>query len=280
MKLGATALPKLPRDMTDRNRTSPFAFTGNKFEFRMVGSSQSTAGPNTYLNAAVAQVLEEIADRLEGASNKDKEVQNLICEMYRNHRRVIFNGNGYSQDWKKEAKKRGLPSFEDTVSALPQVLQEPFVQMFEQQKVLTRSELESRLEIYLETYSKQINIEAGIMVEMVRKGIIPAVTNYLSALCESITKQEQLGFNTAAQKKIAQTLSGELNQAVLTCDDLHVAIARALAIQEDALKQATIFRDAVREKMEQLRSHVDTLETFTDKAVWPFPPYEKLLFKL
>lgn len=280
MKLGVTCLPKLPKDMTDRNRTSPFAFTGNKFEFRMVGSSQSMAGPNIYLNAAVADVLSEVADSLERAEDKDAECHELIKKFYREHRRVIFNGNGYSTDWIKEAAKRGLPNFTDTVSALPQVLQPQFIKMFERQHVFSKEELASRLEIYLETYSKQVNIEAAIMVEMVRKSVIPAVTRYLSDLCESIARQQALGFDITAQKQIATTLSKELNLSITCCERLHISIAKALSLVGDALAQATCYRDEVLDSMKALRGHVDLLETFTDKRVWPFPSYDDLLFRL
>lgn len=246
----------------------------------MVGSSQSMSGPNIYLNAAVADILSEVADRLEKADDKDAECHAIIREFYREHRRVVFNGNGYSMEWVKEAKRRGLPNFTDTVSALPQVMRREFVEMFERQRVFSREELASRLEIYLETYSKQINIEASIMVEMVRKSIIPAVTRYVSDLCESIVRQRGLGFDVTAQKQIAGTLSKELNMSITCCERLHISIAKALSLSDDALAQATCYRDEVLDSMKALRGHVDILETYTDKKAWPFPAYDDLLFRL
>ncbi len=280
MKLGVTSLPKLPKDMTDRNRTSPFAFTGNKFEFRMVGSSQSMADPNIYLNAAVADVLAGVADRLEKVSDREAESHAIIKEFYATHRRVVFNGNGYSNDWIEEARSRGLANYPDTVSALPQVLQDQFVQMLERQKVLTREEQESRLEIYLDTYGKQVNIEASIMVEMVRKGIIPVVTDAVQRTCSSISAQQALGFDTTAQKQVAQTMSKELNLTITCCERLHIAVAKALALKGDSLAQATCYRDEVMDLMQALRGHVDLLETFTEKKYWPYPSYDDLLFRL
>ncbi|MFA7128996.1 MAG: glutamine synthetase III [Sphaerochaeta sp.] len=280
VKLGVTMLPQLPKDLSDRNRTSPIAFTGNKFEYRMVGSSQSMSGPNIYLNSAMAQILEEVADRLENSKDKDLECQCIIKEFYTRHKRVVFNGNGYGADWIVEAEKRGLPNFKDTVSALPQMGSEKSLQLFEQQHVFSKGEIESRVDIYLQTYSKQINIEASIMVEMCRKNVIPSVAKYLKKLCDSITSQEKLGLETTEQRQIATTLSSTLNQAIAANETLHVCIAKALSYKEEVLKQAMLYRDEVVVQMLALRSHIDLLETFTDKADWPFPSYDDLLFRL
>ena len=280
VKLGVTMLPKLPKDLSDRNRTSPIAFTGNKFEYRMVGSSQSMSGPNIYLNTAMAQILEEVADRLEKSKDKDSECQYIIKEFYACHKRVVFNGNGYGADWVVEAEKRGLPNFKDTVSALPQMKSEKSLQLFAQQHVFSKNEIESRVDIYLQTYSKQINIEASIMVEMCRKNVIPSVSKYLGRLCESIVSQEKLGIETTEQKQIATTLSSTLNQAIAATETLHICIAKALSYKEEVLKQAQLYRDEVVVQMLELRSQIDLLETFTDKADWPFPSYDDLLFRL
>jgi len=280
VKMGITALPQLPKDLTDRNRTSPIAFTGNKFEYRMVGSSQSMAGPNIYINGAVAQVLEEAADRLEAASDVELECHNIIRDFYQGHKRIIFNGNGYSLEWKAEAKRRGLPEFPDTVSALPQMINEQSIALFEGQQILSRPEVESRMEIYLQTYSKQINIEASVMVEMCRKQIIPAVSRYLGVLSNSIISQEAIGLVTSEQKKQASSLQESLEEAICQTELLHIAIAQALAQGDDALAQAELYRDEVATRMQALRGHIDLMETYTDRSFWPLPSYDDLLFRL
>ena len=280
VKMGITALPELPKDLTDRNRTSPIAFTGNKFEYRMVGSSQSVAGPNIYINGAVAQVLQEAADRLEAADDVELECHNIIRDFYQGHKRIIFNGNGYSQEWKAEAKRRGLPEFPDTVSALPQMAHESSIALFEAQQILTRSEVESRLEIYLQTYSKQINIEASVMVEMCRKQIIPAVSRYLGALSTSIINQEAIGLAALEQKKLASRLQQSLEESITLTESLHIAVAEALSHSDDARAQAEFYRDEVGTRMHGLRSHIDLLETYTDRSFWPLPSYDDLLFRL
>ena len=280
VRMGMTMLPQLPKDLTDRNRTSPIAFTGNKFEYRMVGSSQSMAGPNIYINAAVAQILEQAADRLEAAEDKELECHNIIRDFYQNHKRIVFNGNGYSREWKEEAAKRGLPDFRDTVSALPQMVSETSLALFEQQHVFTRSEISSRLDIYLQTYSKQINVEASIMVEMCRKSIIPAVIGYVGKLSDSLSKQEARGLSVNAQQQLVTTVQTALTQAIEATEQLHVCIAKALSYKDEVLKQAQIYRDEVVQQMQLLRSHVDLMETYTDKAFWPFPSYDDLLFRL
>lgn len=280
LKLGVNALPGLPKDMTDRNRTSPFAFTGNKFEFRMVGSSQSLAGPNTMLNSAVAEVFCEVADRLESAKDSRNETLSIIKEFYKEHRRVVFNGNGYSNDWIQEAHRRGLPNHPSTVDALKQLVEPKHVAMLERHCVFSKEELESRLEVYVEIYSKQVNIEAGVMVEMTRRSIVPAVTRYLSELVDDIQSQKSIGFSTQELEKIASLLSFELNETIKAGEALHIALAQALAITDDTMEQADFYHDEVLEKMKDLRAHADMLETFTDKQAWPFPGYEDLLFRL
>ena len=280
VKLGVSMLPQLPKDLSDRNRTSPIAFTGNKFEYRMVGSSQTVSNANIYINTALAEVLEEVADRLEKANDIDLESHCIIKEFYQNHKRIIFNGNGYDAAWEVEAKKRGLPNFRDTVSALPEMMSEKSLNLLASQKVLSKSEVESRVEISLQTYSKQVNIEAAIMVEMCRKYVIPAVTKYLGILSKSITQQESIGLETTEQRKIANTLSSTLNKSISATEDLHVSIAKALSFKEEVLKQAQLYRDEVSQQMLALRSHIDVMETYTDKSMWPFPSYDDLLFRL
>jgi glutamine synthetase len=278
--MGMTMLPQLPKDLTDRNRTSPIAFTGNKFEYRMVGSSQSMADPNIYINAAVAQVLEEVAQRLEKAQDIELESHNIIRDFYQGHKRIVFNGNGYSKEWKEEALLRGLPDYKDTVSALPQLVTEKSIELFEKQNIFTKSEISSRLEINLQTYSKQINVEASIMVEMCRKHVIPSVIRYIGNLCDAIARQESLGFDVAIQRQTISIVQNALNQAIEGTELLHVCIAKALSYKDEVLKQAQIYRDEVVAQMQTLRSHLDLMETYTDKSYWPFPSYDDLLFRL
>ncbi len=279
MEIGINVLPNFPKDMSDRNRTSPFAFTGNKFEFRMVGSSQSIAGPNAILNSAVASVLNEVADRLEGSENSLEEVKKIIIESYRDHRRVIFNGNGYSDEWLKEAEKRGLPNLSCTVDALPELIKDEPVAMLSSLGVFSRAELESRLEIYLEAYCKQINIEAAIMIEMAERQIFPAVSRYVHELIKSMSSQESLGMSVTAQKKRIMQLSTHLEQLLSSLDSLRTVLAKAQQI-DDIPEQSRFFRYQVFPSMEELRVHGDILETLTEQERWPYPSYEQLLFGL
>lgn len=280
LKVGVNALPTLPKDSTDRNRTSPLAFTGNKFEFRMVGSSQSLAGPNTLINASFASIFDEVATRLEKANNPKEEAVAIIKEFYIHHKRIIFNGNGYCEEWVDEAKKRGLPNITNCVDALEQLVEKKNIEMLTSQRIFSSEELYSRHDVYLEIYSKQINIEAGVMVEMARRSIVPAVTRYLSELCDDIASQKVLNFDTCEIEKIASLISNELNASIKATNTLHIEIAKALSLSDDCKKQAHYYHDVVKEHMSVLRSHVDILETYSDVKEWPFPSYEDLLFKL
>ena len=280
MEVGVTTIPKFPKDMTDRNRTSPFAFTGNKFEFRMVGSSQSLAGPNVTLNTTVSEVLSEVADRLEGAKDKITEMKAIIKEFYSEHRRVVFNGNGYSDEWVAEAESRGLPNLTSTVDALMEMVDPACIHIFEKHGVLSKAELESRLEIYLETYSKQINIEAGVMVEMARRLVAPAATRYMQEICDSVAAQSTLGLKPAAQIDLIKKLSANINDLLSSADTLSDEIGKALGTEGDVEAQAKVFRNSVVPAMATVRSFADALERLTDKAYWPYPSYEDLLFRL
>ncbi|MCA1950733.1 MAG: glutamine synthetase III [Treponema sp.] len=279
IKLGVTSLPTLPKDVSDRNRTSPFAFTGNKFEFRMVGSSQSIATPNTYLNTAVAQVLSEFADKLEKASDKNAAIEALVKESYAKHRRVVFNGNGYSEEWVKEAERRGLPNVRATVDVLPVLVQPEIISLFETHQVFTKEELESRYHIYLERYSKQINIEAGVMISMARRSIFPAVSAYAGGLARDAASLAAIGAISAPQEKRAKRIAELLNEVSEETDRLEKVLAEAQET-EDAFIQAKAYREKVVAQMAVLRSKVDSLEKLVDKKAWPFPSYEELLFKL
>ncbi|MDR2600994.1 MAG: glutamine synthetase III [Spirochaetaceae bacterium] len=279
IKLGVTSLPSLPKDVSDRNRTSPFAFTGNKFEFRMVGSSQSIATPNTYLNTAVAQVLREFADKLEGASDKNAAIQSIIKESYSKHRRVVFNGNGYSDEWVKEAERRGLPNIKNAPDALSVLVAPEIISLFESHKVFTKEEAESRYHIYLEKYSKQINIEAGVAIDMARRGIFPAVSSFAAELAREASALAAAGAPSAAQeksaKKIAELSAGLYEETAL----LENALSAAQQIT-DPFAKAKSYYEKVKPAMDAVRNKADVLEKLTAKNRWPYPGYGDMLFKL
>ncbi len=280
VRVGVTTIPNFPKDATDRNRTSPFAFTGNKFEFRMVGSSQSLSGPNTILNTCVAEILDGVADRLEGTEDTLTEVNTIINEFYSEHRRVVFNGNGYSDEWAAEAKKRELPNLKNTVEAVKILTEEEYVRVFAKHNVLSPAEMESRLEINLETYSKQINIEAGVMVEMAKRLIVPAATRYMQEILDSVASQALLGLDPLAQKDMIFQLSKNINATIVAADTLYAVMNTALEIEDDVAAQADAYFAIVVPAMEGLRTYGDALEKITDKAHWPYPSYEDMLFRL
>ncbi len=279
IKLGVTSLPSFPVDYSDRNRTSPFAFTGNKFEFRMVGSSQSVATPNTYLNLAVAQVLSEFADKLEKASNKHDAIQTIIKESYTKYRRVVFNGNGYSEEWIEEAKRRGLANIDNAVDALNVLNQSSIIELFEKHKVLSKDELESRYQIYLEKYSKQIKIEAGVMIDMSRRLIFPAVSSYAGSLARDANSLASIGAVSSPQEKRAKRIAEISSELYDEVTALEKNLLEAQDI-EDTFVQAKSYQEKILPIMERVRAKVDSLEKIVDKRVWPFPSYEELLFKL
>ena len=279
IKLGVTSLPSLPMDLSDRNRTSPFAFTGNKFEFRMVGSSQSIATPNTFINLAVAQVLSEYADKLEKSSDKTAAIQSIVKESYSAHRRVVFNGNGYAEEWIKEAERRGLPNVRATVDALSVLVIPDTVGLFEKHKVLSKAELESRYHIYLEKYSKQINIEAGVMIDMARRSIFPAATAFAGSLAREASSLAAIGAASAPQEKRAKRIAELASELYDETEKLEKVLSEAQDI-EDVLAQAKSYREKVVAQMGNVRSRVDAIEKLVSKEVWPLPTYEDLLFRL
>ncbi|MDR1251274.1 MAG: glutamine synthetase III [Treponema sp.] len=285
IKLGVTSLPSLPKDVSDRNRTSPFAFTGNKFEFRMVGSSQSIATPNTYLNVAVAQVLSEFADKLESlpagasASAKNETIQSIIKESYSQHRKVVFNGNGYSDEWVREAERRGLPNVKNAVDALLVLIRSETIALFEAHKVLTKEEMESRYHIYMEKYSKQINIEAGVTIDLGRRYIFPAVTAYAGSLAADASSLAAIGANNVPQAKRAKRISDILSELYDDIAKLETALSEAQEV-EDVPAQAKAYLEKVRPAMDTVRVKADTLEKLVAKDAWPLPGYEELLFTL
>ncbi|MDR2184619.1 MAG: glutamine synthetase III [Treponema sp.] len=279
IQLGVTSLPALPKDVSDRNRTSPFAFTGNKFEFRMVGSSQSIATPNTYLNVAVAQVLSEFADKLEKASSKNEAIQSIIKESYGRHRKVVFNGNNYSDEWVREAERRGLPNVKNAVDALSVLTRSEIISLFETHKVLSKEELESRYHIYLEKYSKQINIEAGVTIEMARRAIFPAATSFAADLARDAASLAAIGAVSVPQEKRAKRIAELASELYDETAKLETTLSEAQGTG-DAFAQAKAYFEKVRPAMDNVRTRGDALERLVAKEAWPYPGYEELLFKL
>jgi glutamine synthetase len=282
MKIGVNALPTFPKDSTDRNRTSPFAFTGNKFEFRMVPSSLSIGGPNTVLNTIVAEMLSRVAERLENTGDISVEVQKYVQEVVKNHKRVIFNGNNYTDEWVAEAEKRGLPNITSTVAAIPALIAEKNVQLYEKHGVYSRAELHSRYEIMLEAYVKTINIEALTMLDMAKRQILPAVINYMGTVAAAINKVKAAAPATdlAAQTALLQELSQTLNSFKTNIGVLETALVGAEATADDPFKHAEYYRDVIFIAMGKLRIDGDQLETMVDAKAWPIPTYADMLFNV
>lgn len=281
LNIGVHTLPELKKDATDRNRTSPFAFTGNKFEFRMVASSMSIAGANTVLNTIVADVLSDMADELENAENFDLAVHDLIKKTLTDHQRVIFNGNGYSEEWVAEAERRGLPNVKTMVDAVPSLVSEKSIKMFEKFKVFSEVELHSRAEINYEAYSKAINIEAKTMIEMVNKKYIPAVIKAVATLAESINsvKAAVPSADVSVQTTLLTDTSALLAKAKAAVIKLQEVVTEA-ATKEEGAEQATYFKDVVFQAMAELRAPIDALELIIDREAWPVPTYGELLFEV
>ncbi|AIS53537.1 glutamine synthetase GlnA [Thermoanaerobacter kivui] len=282
LKVGVSTLPALPKDSTDRNRTSPFAFTGNKFEFRMVGSSSSIANANFILNTIVAESLSQIADRLEKATNFDEEVQLLLKEIVRKHKRIIFNGNGYSEEWVKEAEKRGLPNIRSTVEAIPALIKEKNVKLMEKHGVLSKVELESRYEISLENYIKTINIEALTMLDIAKQQILPAVINFATKIAESINSVKATGLNVdiSAQTELLGEVSSLMSEFKKNISELENAVNEASNMNGDSYSKACYYRDVIFTKMGILREIGNKLETIVDAELWPLPTYADMLFNI
>ena len=280
MHLGTNRLPSLSKDTTDRNRTSPFAFTGNKFEFRMVGSMQTIARCNYVLNTIVAESLCQFADRLEKASNVETEINAIVLDTIKNHKRVIFNGNNYAEEWVTEAEKRGLPNVRNTVDAIESLVAEKNVAVMSKHGVLSEAEMESRAEIQYEIYVKTINIEALTMLEMAKRQILPAVIGFKAELASSIGSILNADGNT----EVEQGLLGAVSKALLSFNThltkLEKAVEAAAAMEGDTRAQAVAYRDLVFTSMSELRADTDTLETMVDAEYWPMPTYSKLLFSV
>ena len=279
LETGVSTLPDLQKDATDRNRTSPFAFTGNKFEFRMVGSADSIAGPNTTLNAIVAEAFCEAADILEKADDFDVAVHDLIKEYMTKHQRIVFNGNGYSDEWVKEAEKRGLPNIKSMIEAASTLTSDKAVALFEKFGIYTEAELKSREEIIYETYAKSINIEALTMIDMAGKQIVPAVVKYTKVLADSVNAVKAAGADATVQTDLLKQVSKKLEAMQKALVKLEKAEAKGSAMT-DAKEQAFYYKDTVMVVMAELRKPADELEMIVDKDLWPLPTYGELMFEV
>ena len=279
LKVGVKILPKFPKDTTDRNRTSPFAFTGNKFEFRMLGSSISLSGPNVVLNTIVAESLKQFADILEPADDFDQALESLIKETIKEHKRILFNGNGYDESWIEEAGKRGLLNLKSTPDALPYFLHKKNVDLFTSHKVFTKEEMESRYEILMENYCKVINIEALTMIEMVKKEILPAVSAFSKELSDALLAKKNIAEDISCQYE--DSLIHKLS-ALLSCAYDKVSLLEKDTVDAkdmtDITEMGHYYREKVFADMAELRIVIDELETITAKTYWPYPSYGHLLF--
>jgi len=278
-KSGVSTLPDFVMDATDRNRTSPFAFTGNKFEFRMVGSSDSVGSPNTTLNAIVAEAFCEAADILEKADDFDMAVHDLMKEYMTKHQRIIFNGNGYSDEWVKEAERRGLPNITTTVDAVETLVTPKSVELFEKFHIFTEAELYSRAEILYETYAKTINIEALTMIDMASKQILPAVIRYTKELAQTVLALREAGADSSVQAEVLSDVSGYLAEAKKALNKLITDQTDAVAMGTGK-EQAYFYKDVITVDMAALRAPVDKLEMLVDKEIWPMPTYGELMFEV
>ena len=277
--IGVEALPNFPKDTTDRNRTSPFAFTGNKFEFRMLGSADTIACTNYILNTIVAKELKGFADELENSKNFAADLNKLLVKTIKEHKQIIFNGNGYGDEWIEEAERRGLPNRVSAVDAIPHYTDDKNVAIFEEFKVLTRTEITSRTEILLENYAKIINIEALTMVDMCRKQILPAAFAFSKQLADAMVSKHTVGVNYDAEKKIADKVSALTSCILAEVEELDEKLIGSKEVTGTE-KIARYYRDVVFSAMQSLRAVVDELETITPEAIWPFPTYTDLLFSV
>ena len=275
MRIGVDVLPAIPKDTTDRNRTSPLAFTGNKFEFRMLGSSQSVSEPNVALNTIMAEELGQFADILEKAEDFDAALQHLVSKTFTEHQRIIFNGNGYSKEWEDEAAQRGLSNLNNTPKSLSAYLNQKHIDLVTKHGIYTEAEYRARHEIHLEAYCKIINIEARTSVDMVLHQILPAAMAYTKSLCESMLAKKQLGLSCAAETGLAEKLSATVDRCYEKCEYLRKSLTN---IPSDSEAASVYYHDVIVSGMEALRKDADVLEELTDKNYWPYPTYSDLLY--
>lgn len=281
-EIGVDALPDFPKDSTDRNRTSPFAFTGNRFEFRMVGSSDNIGCPNSLLNAIVAGELSDIADKMESVSADkfDDTLKSLLVSIIKDHKRVIFNGNGYSDEWVVEAEKRGLPNFRSTVDCVPHYADAKNVALLQKFGVLSEKEIKARMEVLLENYAKTINIEALTMIDMAKKKYIPTCIAYTKELCDAVAVKKSLEICTCVEKELAEKVSGLTKDAYTATNKLEEVVAAAAAKDSCVLDMAKSYREDVIPVMDALRSAVDSLEVILPSCKWPVPAYSDIIFNV
>jgi glutamine synthetase len=275
LRIGVDVLPAIPKDTTDRNRTSPLAFTGNKFEFRMLGSSQSIARPNIALNTIMAEQLTRIADALEGAEDFEGELQKLISRMLLEHRRVIFDGNGYSDAWKEEAARRGLSNLPSTAEALPTYISQKNIDLVVRHGVFTETEFVARQSIQYEDYNKKVNIEARTMVDMAVHQILPAAMRYTKDLCDGIRIKQELGIPCRAENALVKQLSAHTEGLY---DAIELLKKSLTVLPKDPQAASARYHNRVIPAMQHLRAEADALEELTDKSYWPYPTYSDLLF--
>ena len=281
-EIGVDALPDFPKDSTDRNRTSPFAFTGNRFEFRMVGSSDNIGCPNSLLNAIVAGELSDIADKMEGipADKFDDELKSLLVSIIKDHKRIIFNGNGYSDEWVAEAEKRGLPNFRSTVDCVPHYADPKNIALLEKFGVLSEKEIKARMEVLLENYAKTINIEALTMIDMAKKKYIPTCIAYTKELCDAVAVKKSLEICPCVEKELAEKVSSLTKDAYTTTNKLEEAVAAAAAKDSCVLDMAKSYQEEVIPVMDALRAAVDGLEVILPSCKWPVPAYSDIIFNV
>jgi len=275
LRIGVDVLPAIPKDTTDRNRTSPLAFTGNKFELRMLGSSQSIAEPNIALNTIMAEELGKFADILENADNFDEALHDLVRDVFTKHQRILFDGNGYSDEWKEEAARRGLSNFPSTAECLPSYIQPKNIDLVVRHGIYTETEFRARYAIHLEAYNKIVNIEARTMVDMAIHQILPAALHYTRSLCDSVAVKHELGVTCRAENALIQKLSTAADSLYDRAEALRFALKN---IPQGAETSAMYYHDIIVPGMNHLREDADILEELTDKSYWPYPTYSDLLF--
>ena len=280
MNIGSEVIPAFRKDNTDRNRTSPFAFTGNKFEFRMLGSASSISDTNVMINTMVADVFCEFADRLEKAEDLKAEVNEIIKEVAIKNGRIIFNGDGYSTEWENEAEKRGLLNLRSTVDALPLMKSQKNIELFERHKVLNGTEINSRVDIILENYSKILHIEALTLIDMMNREVVPAISNYTDKLCSAVLSKNSVGgISTSVERELIARLAAANSEIYNLTGQLKIEVSSAERIT-DVLEKARAYHDTILRLMEDIRKYSDSAESVMPADSWPYPNYGELLFSI
>lgn len=275
MRIGVDVLPSIPKDTTDRNRTSPLAFTGNKFEFRMLGSSQSVSGPNIALNTIMAEELAQFADELEAAEDFDVALQELVCRTFTQHKRIIFDGNGYSEEWEKEAARRGLSNLPSTAECMPHYVSQKNIDLVTKHHIFTENEFRARYEIHIEAYNKILNIEALTSIDMIRRQILPATLKYTEHLANGILAKDRVGVSHHAETQLIRRLSEAADALYDLCEKLDNDLR---SVPADTAEAAQYYHNVIVPGMDAARQEADLLESLTDRSFWPYPTYEDLLF--